>query len=335
MSDELLFDSERQERRAHKKRLLIPLLVLAGILIAVTVIALILRSGKNPVHPAGEDTLYPYTWQVRSDGSLLLEIPHTDAPDYRWTPANTEPLQILEAQREEKERNSTTRFILSPKEAGRDMVRLKLQRESEGASEAGSEPASKEEALALGYAAPDPEDVIFELTLLVEFTREGDELTGAVLSSSGVRHQGVLHGGDASANPYRIYGKDKARVTVAVKAASDEQDWSCEILSGEDSVEIDGLLYELGEVLVHLRAGETPGESELVLRSEAAAAEIRLRCVREEDASLLVMEHQAQLRDKPEQNPGGQEPDESGNAKPDALIESVSAEADHAEATGD
>ena len=84
MSDELIFDSERQERRARKKSRLIPLLVLAGILLAVIVIALLLRSGKEPVHPAGEDTSYPYTWQVQSDGSLLVEISHADAPDYRW-----------------------------------------------------------------------------------------------------------------------------------------------------------------------------------------------------------------------------------------------------------
>ena len=77
MSDELIFDSERQALRDRKKRWLVPLLVLVGILLAVVVVSLLLRSGKKPVNKGGEDTLYPFTWQVQADGSVLLELPHS------------------------------------------------------------------------------------------------------------------------------------------------------------------------------------------------------------------------------------------------------------------
>ena len=53
MSDELIFDSERQELRDRKKRWLIPLLVLAGILLAVVIVSLLLRSGKTAAHTFG------------------------------------------------------------------------------------------------------------------------------------------------------------------------------------------------------------------------------------------------------------------------------------------
>lgn len=302
MSDELIFDSERQERRAKKKRRLIPLLVLAGILIAVVAIALIIRSRKEPVHTSGEDTPYPYTWQVQSDGSLLVEISHADAPDYRWTLADGDELRVTDAEREKKDKNNKTRFVLTPKEAGRDMVELKLLRETASVP-AATEPASEEDARKGSYETPAPEDVIYKLTLLVEFTEEEDKLTGAVLSSSGVRCQGVETGGADSANPYQIYDEDTRFLVTEIKVSSRENDWTWEIVSGEDSVVFDGLVYDVGQVRLYLKAGQTPGESEVVLRSEAAEAEIRLRCILQEDGSLLVTEHQAQLREKPADAP--------------------------------
>lgn len=314
MSDELIFDSERQERRAKKKRRMIPLLVLAGILIAVIVVVLIVRSGKTPVHPAGEDTAYPYTWQAQRDGSLVLEISHADAPDFRWTLTNPDALVLVEASREVKEDNNTTRFTLKPLAAGRDMVELRLMREQESVTP----PSSKEEALELSYNGPGPEDVLFKLTLLVEFTEEEDKLTGTVLSSSGVRCQGVQSGGANSANPYQIYCKNERNLVTAVKIASDEKDWTWEILSGEDSVVFEGLVYDVGEVQLFLRAGQAPGECEVVLRSKAAEAEIRLHCVRTEDGSLLVKEHQAQLREKSEEPPAQETEEESEAARAEA-----------------
>ena len=303
MADELLFDSERQEKKAKKRKWLLPAIVLAAILVIVVVLALILRSQKEPVNKGGEDTLYPYTWQRQDDGSLLLEISHADAPDYRWTLTEPEALQIVEASQEAKEKNNTTRFTLKPRGEGRDTVTLKLLREQTTVPE----PSSKEEAIEIGYEGPGPEDVLFELSLLVEFTEEDGKLVGTVLNSSGVRRQGSLSGGADSANPYRIYARDEGHVTAAVKIASLETDWTCEILSGEQSVTVEAVLYDYREVQLHLTGGETPGESELVFRSEAAGAELRLCTSLQTDGSLLITEHRAEYGEKAVESPADDE----------------------------
>ena len=51
MSDELIFDSERQELRDRKKRWLIPLLVLAGILLAVVIVSLLGQVATEELFP--------------------------------------------------------------------------------------------------------------------------------------------------------------------------------------------------------------------------------------------------------------------------------------------
>lgn len=294
MADELLFDSERQEKKARKRRLLRPAIALAAILVLAVVIALILRSVREPVHKEGEDGPYPFTWQLRDGGSLLLELPHPDAPDYRWTLAEPDALENIEVSREAEEKDDTTRITVKPLGEGRAMVELKLLREGETAPE----PASKEEALAQSYKGPEPEDVLYERSILLQFTREEDKLTGTVLSSVGVQRQGLQRGGEDSANPYRIYAKDEKRVVAAVKIASLETDWSCEILSGEGSVSVEAILYDVGEVRLCLDAGETPGESELVFRSEAAGAALRLKTSTGADGVLLVTEHRAEYGEK-------------------------------------
>ena len=287
MADELLFDSERQEKKAKKRKWLLPAIVLAAILVIVVVLALVLRSKKEPVRKGGEDTLYPYTWQQQDDGSLLLEISHAKAPDYSWTLTDPDALLVVEASKETKEKNNMSRFTLKPRTAGRDIVELRLMKEQGSA----------------------PEDVIFKLSLLVEFTEEDGKLTGVVLNSTGVQSQGSDGGGADSANPYQIYSKKNHRVVVAVKIDYLENDWTCEILSGEDTVIVEAVYYTLDEVQLILKPGAAPGESELLFRSEAAEAELRLRCVRQEDGSLLITEHEAQLREKPAE--ASEEPEET------------------------
>ena len=289
-SDELVFDSERQEETARKKRLLIPLLALAGILLLVVVIALIVRSGNKPVHTEAGDSKYPFTWQVRKDGSVCLEISHADASDFRWTVANAEELRIVEAEREKKDKNNVTTLILTGKEAGREKLDLLLLREPR---QDAAESASEEEKAGRRDAGQEAADAIYRLSVLVEFTWDGEELVGAVLGSYGVQRQGLQDGGTESANPYKIYAKAENRVVIEVRDENMAMDWKCEILSGVDSVDGEALMYGAGWVRLHLTAGETPGESELRLKSQNADAELSLRCGTQEDGSLLILEHKA------------------------------------------
>lgn len=306
MADELLFDSERQEKKTQRRKWLYPAIALAAVLLIAVVVALILRGkNKTEIHKLGEDSLYPFTWQLNADGSILLELPHENAPAYRWVLTNGETLSALDAVREEKEKNNTTRFTLTAREEGRNLLELSLQLQSE---EAPAEPSDGEKVPEQLREA----DSLYQLTLLTEFVREDGKLKGTILNYSGLQRQTELTGGAGSANPYRIYARDGKRLTVAVKISPVETDWSCEILSGQDSVTEEGVIYQSGEVLLQLRAGLAPGESELVFSSEAAAAELRLRLTYAPEGALLVTEHSAQYGEKTVVLPSGT-PEETGS----------------------
>ena len=63
MADELLFDSERQEKKTQRRKWLYPAIALAAVLLIAVVVALILRGkNKTEIHKLGEDSLYPFTW---------------------------------------------------------------------------------------------------------------------------------------------------------------------------------------------------------------------------------------------------------------------------------
>ena len=306
MADELLFDSERQEKKTQRRKWLYPAIALAAVLLIAVVVALILRGkNKTEIHKLGEDSLYPFTWQLNADGSILLELPHENAPAYRWVLTNGETLSALDAVREEKESNNTTRFTLTAREEGRNLLELSLRRQS---GEAPAEPSDGEKVPEQLREA----DSLYQLTLLTEFVREDGKLKGTILNYSGLQRQTELTGGADSANPYRIYARDGKRLTVAVKISPVETDWSCEILSGPDSVTEEGVIYQSGEVLLQLRAGLAPGESELVFSSEAAAAELRLRLTYAPEGALLVTEHSAQYGEKTVVLPSGT-PEETGS----------------------
>ena len=306
MADELLFDSERQEKKTQRRKWLYPAIALAAVLLIAVVVALILRGkNKTEIHKLGEDSPYPFTWQLNADGSILLELPHENAPAYRWVLTNGETLSALDAVREEKESNNTTRFTLTAREEGRNLLELSLRLQSE---EAPAEPSDGEKVPEQLREA----DSLYQLTLLTEFVREDGKLKGTILNYSGLQRQTELTGGAGSANPYRIYARDGQRLTVAVKISPVETDWSCEILSGQDSVTEEGVIYQSGEVLLQLRAGLAPGESELVFSSEAAAAELRLRLTYAPEGALLVTEHSAQYGEKTVVLPSGT-PEETGS----------------------
>ncbi len=306
MADELLFDSERQEKKTQRRKWLYPAIALAAVLLIAVAVALILRGkNKTEIHKLGEDSLYPFTWQLNADGSILLELPHENAPAYRWVLTNGETLSALDAVREEKESSNTTRFTLTAREEGRNLLELSLRLQSE---EAPAEPSDGEKVPEQLREA----DSLYQLTLLTEFVREDGKLKGTILNYSGLQRQTELTGGAGSANPYRIYARDGKRLTVAVKISPVETDWSCEILSGQDSVTEEGVIYQSGEVLLQLRAGLAPGESELVFSSEAAAAELRLRLTYAPEGALLVTEHSAQYGEKTVVLPSGT-PEETGS----------------------
>ena len=296
MADELLFDSERQEKKAQTRKRLFPVIALAAVLAITVTVTLIIRGSRPATNQGGEDTPYPYSWQIQKDGSILLEIPHANDPDFRWTLTNQDELYAVEAKQEEREKSSATRFTLTPKEAGRDLVVVTLLREPDTET---TKAFASEEAAEEKKAAPNEVlDGIYRITLLVEFSEENGRLQGTVLNSSGVRCQGILSGGEDSETPYLIYSSNDRYVVADVLIASPETDWTCTILSGKESIFAETIQYANSKVSLILKAGDTPGESEVLFRSEAAGVELRLHTLFQENSPLLVTEHQSQYGEK-------------------------------------
>ncbi|MBP3204207.1 MAG: hypothetical protein J6M66_02145 [Lachnospiraceae bacterium] len=54
--------------------------------VAAAVLAALLLAGcnKNEVHQGGEGTNFPYTWQVKNNGSVIVKLDGSYAPDYTW-----------------------------------------------------------------------------------------------------------------------------------------------------------------------------------------------------------------------------------------------------------
>ena len=334
MADELIFDSERQQQKARRKRWLLPALVLAAVIVLVVVVTLITRSAKPETRTAGENTRYPFTWQSASDGSLRLELPHEDAPDYRWTLIDADELAPVQVVRAEKEKDGKTCFTMTPTEEGRSVIALALLRELPEelapAAETESAEGAEEEQKS---APPAAQDVIYRMSIQLENAKTEEKLVCTLLSVSGYQLQGRVTGGENSGNPYEIQSDENRNLVLTIQSDSFERDWSCEILSGEASVLVEGILNTGESTQLYLSAGDTPGESELLLKSEIAAVEIRLRCVTQEDGALLLLDRQEQFAEKTAELPsmdnrdvtattptGGEEKDADDGLPPETAV---------------
>ncbi len=295
MSDELIFDSERQMLRAEKKRRLVPLLTLAAVLVMVAAAVLILRGCRAEQYSGGESTAYPYIWSLKSNGDAQLIVPHGDVPEGRWDLKDREEsLPVLRVAREGKESKAGTAFSLHPEAAGRCLFTLVLR--------------SAEDALIPNY----------EMTILAEVRETDGKLSASLLNASGTHFQGEIDGGDGKDHHYRISSDASGRLVLSSPVDETETDWEYEITEGAECVEVLGLLYEEGSMNFYLRAGTLPGLSGLVLRSENAAAKITLTLESGADGSLKVVSHEAEYGEK-----APVEPDSSASDTTEAASEDV------------
>lgn len=281
MSDELIFDSERQMRRDQRRRRLIPLLALAAILIVVAVVLLLLRGCRGETHTGGESTEYTYTWAAKANGDTELTVSHEDLPAGRWALKDgEESLPALRVTREAKEYKAGTVFTLHPEAEGRCLFTLVLQ------SEEGADPS-------------------YELVVLAQVTEADGKLSAAPLNASGTRFQAEIIGGgrNEGESGYRIRSDKKGDLVLSFPVEENETDWEFELTQEQDSLKVLGLLYEDGDLNAYLRAGTVPGTGELVLSSVNTAATIRLRLECGADGSLKVLSHEAEYGEKPAVEP--------------------------------
>ena len=264
--DELLFDSDRQARRAQRQRRLIPILLGAAILLTILAVILIIRSGRKPLYNGGEDTPYPYTWQQQSDGSARLSISLGDAAGCRWTLADQEEFSNLTVSAAEVKKDETS-FTLTPEQTGRALFTLVLR------------------------GPGDETDTRYRVVFLAEITHAGDGLAVELLSSTGTALQGRSGGGADSQNPYEFYLEEDGDLVLTVTRAGAE-DWLLDFPQDQSAVTLLGLVTEEDQVTGFFRAGEEDGTCQLSLSSQEAGVTVTLE-ISNQGGALLVTSHNA------------------------------------------
>ena len=118
MAKDVVFESEKYMQRQETLRKWMPLICFAAILLAVIVIALIIRGTRGTVNTGGEDTPYPYSWSVDRKGVLTLEIDKSAAEGYSWALTDFD-IARLNVEWPEKAKDGVSTFKITPDEAGR------------------------------------------------------------------------------------------------------------------------------------------------------------------------------------------------------------------------
>lgn len=288
MAKDVIFDSERFEKRQSVKRYAIPAAAVLVVLVAVAVIALIVRGGRGKPITGGTDTDYPYTWAAGKNGSLVLEIDRSAAPDCLWLPVGEDSRMAVETAQEE----GRTRFTFTPQGEGRSILQFALCRSGDEA------------------------DRIYELSALTETSAEGKALRSAVLSVSGRALQGTVTGGEGTDYPYLIFTDADGDLVLAVTDLSpvpEEEEEETET-AGEVSEEETEYVYEkiedgwtcvsengaVAEVLgvvtsetaaaAYLRAGGEEGETLVHIQDSVSGTEIVLELT-SDGRALLLLDH--------------------------------------------
>ncbi len=96
---------------------------------AMVFLALLLAGcNKNEVHQGGEGTSFPYTWQEQNNGSVVVKLDGSHAPDYGWTAENSDGT-ILQLEEVGKEKNGIVSYRVKPLAEGTAAITFTRMRE--------------------------------------------------------------------------------------------------------------------------------------------------------------------------------------------------------------
>ena len=298
MANDIVFESERYEKRRSRNRWLIPALAVLGVLVLVIVIALIIQGGRPAIVSGGEDTPYPYVWKTEKNGSATLEIDCSAAPGYGWQPISSR--QELTVVQDPQSAQGKTVFTVTPVSVGRALLSFALQ----GAEEA---------------------DRIYELDFLVETAETKKTLRSTPVSVAGKPLQGLVRGGEGEDFPYTVFTDTDGDLCIAVtlpefdlmesltelhrqyeageiteeeldaldlSTLSPEYEWDCDA-SDESIALVLGAVYEEGEseAAAYFRPGETPGTVTLRMYDTVSGFCITAECENTGTGSLIVLDH--------------------------------------------
>ena len=280
MAKDVVFESERFEKRQNVKRILIPAAVIIVLIAAAVAVALIVRGGRGKPRTGGEDTAYPYIWTENKNGSVTLEIDRASAPGFVWAESGANNLLTVAA--EQDETNGKTRFILTPLESGRAVLLLTLHREK------------------------DESDRIFELAVLAEVADTGKQLKMRLLSFGGKPLFGVVRGGEDTICPYFIRVDEDGDLMIAVQTAAllqelpeteeetesgnKEEGWQC-FSDNETVAAVLGVITNEEMATAYLRPGTEPGKALVRMTDSISGTELTAEFELSEDGSLTILNH--------------------------------------------
>ena len=300
MAKDVVFESERYEKRQSIKRWLFPIvgiLILAAAAVAVT----LLLQGRGTVISGGEDTLYPYTWTVNKDGTVTLELDRSSAPDYVWKPDAVSAMCAVVCRENGEGKDD---YLLTPSSEGRMKLSFSLQR------------------------AEDAGDRIFALVFLAEAEEQKGQLSLTPVSAVGKPLQGTVRGGEDAGLSYTIRtdedgdlvftvlltaaeeetetkawedmtAEERQRAMdeayAAMKAEEDASDWDCS--SGDEGIALPlGVVYGDGAAAAYFRPGPEAGAVILRMIDAVSGACITAECENSPEGSLTVLSHDVSFR---------------------------------------
>ena len=286
MAKDVVFESERYEKRQSAKRFLFPAIGILAVAVIAVAVTLLLRS-RTTVISGGEDTPYPYTWTVNKNGTATLELDHSASPDYVWRLLSVSP--ALSVQPEGDRQENKTSFTLTPESEGRMMAAFVLER------------------------GDDELDRAYELSFLVEAESAKGRLNASPVSAAGKPLQGVVRGGGESAFPYTILTDADGDLAVTVRIAEPEEggegdeaapeeeaagegvedvsyDWDG-ISSDEAAALPLGVIYGDYDITAYFRPGAVSGSVTLLVTEALTGTQITIECENSGEGSLQVISH--------------------------------------------
>ena len=300
MAKTVIFESEKLEKRQKLMRLLLPLAVLAVIIVIAVIIAVIAGKNKARTHTGGEDTLYPYSWTEKKDGTLAFALPDPKTEGYAWTLTNSVET-VAEITKDAKPPRGKTQYTVKPLAAGRTEMGLKL---TNGAADS--------------YG-----DQLYMLSVILDVTEENGKLKTTLYSAGSSVLPGVTAGGEAEGWPYQIIASGSREITVYLKDKMREIEggpdemaaasrpagatapelstdasnyvmntWDC-VSDDEAAVRVNGVRSEDGLVTLWLevRGTEENRSADITLRSETGGAELVFSVKIAEDGTWTVESH--------------------------------------------
>ena len=196
MAKDVVFESEKYMQRQETRRKWLPVICLAAILLAVVVIALIMRGARGTVYTGGEDTPYPYSWSINRKGEMTLQIDKSAAEGYTWALSSFDTSN-LEIQVPEKQKSGVSTFVMTPNIPGRYVTVFSL------------------------VNLEDPSESLYEWRFLMDsaLVTEGETTSAgplSILSGSGLEHSGKQRSGEEDAVPYTLYADENGSMTVEI-----------------------------------------------------------------------------------------------------------------------